>query len=142
MAGSGPAMTSFSWIGTAINIARFGNHELLGTFPIQRSDPVPSCFKSFSALNPIGPANTKTMGGEFDTNHFRHKDRSMPTTLALRNTIPAAVKAPEISRRTTPQTKGSDRSLEGILIFSGLGLGLIVLATVFSVLQLPPPVFF
>lgn len=65
----------------------------------------------------------------------------MPT-LALRETIPTAVAAPTISSRSTVQSKRSDRSLEGILIFAGLSFGLLVLAAIFSILQLPPPSFF
>jgi hypothetical protein len=34
-----------------------------------------------------------------------------------------------------------DRSLEGVLIFSGIGFALMVAATVFRLLELPPPYF-
>ena len=64
----------------------------------------------------------------------------MPT-LVLRQTIPTAVKAPATSPRSTIQPRDSDRSLEGVLIFSAIGFGLIVLAAVFSLLELPSPVF-
>jgi hypothetical protein len=64
----------------------------------------------------------------------------MPT-LVLRETIPTAAKAPATSSRSTSKTGRSDRSLEGVLIFSGIGFGLMVLAAIFSMLELPPPIF-
>jgi hypothetical protein len=64
----------------------------------------------------------------------------MPT-LVLRETIPSAANAPAKSARSASERKPADGSLEGILIFSGIGLGLMVLAAIFGYLQLPPPVF-
>ena len=61
----------------------------------------------------------------------------MPT-LVLRENVSSA---PDAKARPTRQTTPRDRSLEGVLIFSGIGFGLMVLAIVFRVLELPPPVF-
>ena len=65
------------------------------------------------------------------------------TLLALREDIRPAVVAPEISipGRSASPAKPADRSLEGILLFSGIGLGLMVLAAIFGYLELPPPYF-
>lgn len=62
----------------------------------------------------------------------------MPT-LVLRQTIPAA-QASAISALPAHKTRTRHGSLEGILLFSGLSLGLLVLAAIFSYLQLPSPV--
>jgi hypothetical protein len=64
----------------------------------------------------------------------------MPT-LVLRQTIPSSVETRAISARPARPPKPADRSLEGVLLFSGLGFGLLVLAAIFSYLQLPPPYF-
>lgn len=64
----------------------------------------------------------------------------MPT-LVLRQSIPSSAESPAISARPAPQAKSEDRSLEGVLIFSGIGFGLMILAAIFGYLQLPPPVF-
>ena len=61
----------------------------------------------------------------------------MPT-LVLRETMPSAASRAISSASTSGRP---DRSLEGVLIFSGIGLTLMVLAAVFNLLQLPPPVF-
>lgn len=65
----------------------------------------------------------------------------MPT-IALRETIPTAVTAPAISSRSTTQARRSDRSLEGVLIFSGISFTLAALAVVFHMLNLPSAVMF
>jgi len=65
----------------------------------------------------------------------------MPT-LVLRKTMPSAAPARGISSLFTTKARRPDKSLEGVLIFSGLGLGLMVLGIVFRILELPPPVFF
>jgi hypothetical protein len=62
----------------------------------------------------------------------------MPT-FVLRETMPSTANVAAVSARRA--RKSVDRSLEGVLIFSGLGLGLMLLAAVFNYLQLPPPVF-
>jgi hypothetical protein len=64
----------------------------------------------------------------------------MPT-LVLREKFPTAADAPAMPARPSREAKPRDRSLEGILVFSGLGFGLMVLAIVFRILELPPPVF-
>lgn len=63
----------------------------------------------------------------------------MPT-LVLREIMPSAVSSRVNSSSSTSQR--SDGSLVGVLIFSGLGLALMVLGIVFRVLELPLPVFF
>ncbi len=63
----------------------------------------------------------------------------MPT-LVLRENIPPASKASAIPARRTSEAK-PDRSLEGVLIFSGIGLALMVVAIIFRALDLPPPYF-
>ncbi len=63
----------------------------------------------------------------------------MPT-LALREIV-STTRAPAMPRRATTEAERSDRSLQGVLIFSAIGFTLMVLAAVFSLLQLPPPVF-
>jgi hypothetical protein len=61
----------------------------------------------------------------------------MPT-LVLRETAPPAAKASGMSARpaTTP-----DKSLEGVLLFSGIGFALMLCAIIFQLLELPPPYF-
>ncbi len=102
-------------------------------------------FQLVSALNPVDPVSNEDAGRNFDAIHCSHEDLAMPT-LVLRETIPSGAKAPAISSRSTSETrrsatKPSDRSLEGVLIFSGLGFGLMVLAAIFNMLELPPPIF-
>lgn len=63
----------------------------------------------------------------------------MPT-LVLRENIPPASKTSAIPTRRTSKAK-PDRSLEGVLIFSGIGLALMVVAIIFRSLDLPPPYF-
>ena len=63
----------------------------------------------------------------------------MPT-LVLRENIPPASKTSAIPTRRTREAK-PDRSLEGVLIFSGIGLALMVIAIMFRSLDLPPPYF-
>jgi hypothetical protein len=64
----------------------------------------------------------------------------MPT-LVLRDNISSAANAPAMPARPVRQAKPRDRSLEGVLIFSGIGFGLTILAVAFRVLELPAPVF-
>jgi hypothetical protein len=64
----------------------------------------------------------------------------MPT-LVLRENITSVANAPATPARPARQAKPRDRSLEGVLIFSGIGFALMMLAAIFSYLQLPPPVF-
>lgn len=63
----------------------------------------------------------------------------MPT-LVLRENISPATKTSSVSslRKTLAR---ANPSLEGVLIFSGIGLTLMVLGFVFRVLELPPPYF-
>jgi hypothetical protein len=63
------------------------------------------------------------------------------SSLALREDIRPAAEAPAISIRPASVSKPADRSLEGVLVFSGIGFGLMVLAAIFGDLQLPPPIF-
>ena len=63
----------------------------------------------------------------------------MPT-LVLRENIPPVAKASAKPVRQASEAK-PDRSLEGVLIFSGIGFTLMVAATVFRLLELPPPYF-
>jgi hypothetical protein len=64
----------------------------------------------------------------------------MPT-LVLREKFPTAADAPAMPARLAREAESRDRSLEGVLIFSGIGFGLMVLAAIFRILELPPPVF-
>jgi hypothetical protein len=64
----------------------------------------------------------------------------MPT-LVLRDNISSAANAPAMPGRPSREAKPRDRSLEGVLVFSGIGFGLTILAAIFGYLQLPPPVF-
>jgi hypothetical protein len=62
----------------------------------------------------------------------------MPTPV-LKEKMSPPVRTSGIS---TPRIRAKkDRSLEGVLIFSGIGVGLLVLAAIFQYLQLPPPYF-
>ena len=61
----------------------------------------------------------------------------MPT-LVLREPISSSTDA---STKAARAPKSRDKSLESVLIFSGIGFGLMVLAIIFRVLELPPPVF-
>jgi len=63
----------------------------------------------------------------------------MPT-LVLGENIPPVAKASGMPTRRTNEAR-PDRSLEGVLIFSGIGFALMVAATVFRLLELPPPYF-
>jgi hypothetical protein len=64
----------------------------------------------------------------------------MPT-FVLREKFPTVADAPAMPARPAREAKPRDRSLEGVLIFSGIGFGLTVLAAIFGYLELPPPVF-
>ena len=103
--------------------------------------PVPSDFIGFP-LNLIDAAENKEMGRVFDHTNCRYEVRLM-SSLALRKDSRAATEAPAISISASPASpsKPANASLEGILLFSGIGFGLIVLAAIFSYLQLPPPYF-
>jgi hypothetical protein len=63
----------------------------------------------------------------------------MPT-LVLRENIPPAAKASGVLARHIGEAS-PDGSLEGVLIFSAIGLALTVLAAIFQYLELPPPYF-
>lgn len=63
----------------------------------------------------------------------------MPT-LVLRENISPATKTSSVSSLRKTLTRANP-SLEGVLIFSGIGLTLMVLGFVFRVLELPPPYF-
>ena len=65
------------------------------------------------------------------------------SSLALREEIRPASEAPGISITARPASpsKPASASLEGVLLFSGIGFGLMFLAAVFGYLQLPPPYF-
>jgi hypothetical protein len=78
-------------------------------------------------------------GGAFDTKHCAGEVRFVPT-LVLREKIPPAAKASAILPRQIRDAR-PDRSLEGVLIFSGIGFTLLVLAIAFWCLELPPPYF-
>jgi hypothetical protein len=64
----------------------------------------------------------------------------MPT-LVSRDNISSIANAPAMPGRPSREATPHDRSLEGVLVFSGIGFGLTILAAVFGYLQLPPPVF-
>ena len=63
----------------------------------------------------------------------------MPT-LVLRNTIAPPARTSWISIRHITGAQ-PDQSIEGVLIFSGIGVALTLLAAVFQYLELPPPYF-
>ena len=63
----------------------------------------------------------------------------MPT-LVLRENISPATKTSSVSSLRKALTNANP-SLEGILIFSGIGFMLTVLGIAFQVLELPPPYF-
>ena len=102
---------------------------------------VPLDFNRFP-LNLIDPAENKEMGRAFDDTHCTHEVHFM-SSLALREDIRPATDAPgiSVSARPASPSKPANASLEGILLFSGIGLGLLVLAAIFSYLELPPPYF-
>jgi hypothetical protein len=104
----------------------FGFHPISNRFP----------------LNLIAAAENKEMGRAFDNTHCRYEVRFM-SSLALREDIRPATATPGISTSARPasRSKPANASLEGILLFSGIGLGLVVLAAIFSYLELPPPYF-
>lgn len=82
------------------------------------------------------------MGRAFDNTHCRYEVRFM-SSLAFREDIRSASEAPgiSISARPASRSRPANTSLEGILLFCGIGFGLIVLAAIFSYLELPPPYF-
>lgn len=63
----------------------------------------------------------------------------MPTLVLRENISPAANKSVFSSLRKT--LTRADPSLEGVLIFSGIGLMLMALGILFQILELPPPYF-
>ena len=64
----------------------------------------------------------------------------MPTLVLRRDTLPktAAPSGIPTARATSEKT---DNSIHGVLIFSGVGFSLTILAVVFQYLQLLPPYF-
>jgi hypothetical protein len=82
------------------------------------------------------------MGRAFDPTHCRYEVRFM-SSLALREDIRPATAASGISISAGPASpsKPANASIEGVLLFSGIGFGLIVLAAIFGYLELPPPYF-
>jgi hypothetical protein len=93
---------------------------------------------NWMTLYRTAPGYTDT-GGAFDIRYFRHEVQFMPT-LVLRENIPPPARAPRISAHQ-PSAAKPDRSLEGVLIFSGIGFALMVAAAIFCSLELPPPYF-
>jgi hypothetical protein len=92
-------------------------------------------------LNLIAAAENKEMGRAFDPTHCRYEVRFM-SSLALREDIRPAAEAPNsISAGAARPSKPASASIEGVLLFSGIGFGLIVLAAIFGYLELPPPYF-
>lgn len=62
----------------------------------------------------------------------------MPTLVLREKMSPPAM----TSGISIPRIRAKkDSSLEGVLIFSGIGFGLLVLGAIFQYLQLPPPYF-
>jgi hypothetical protein len=55
--------------------------------------------------------------------------------LVLRGNFPPAVEA------SATLTHSVGRSYEGVVLFSGISFGLMILAAIFQYLELPPPVF-
>jgi hypothetical protein len=94
----------------------------------------------FGDAFPASPGQIADEAGAFGTVNCKREGSSMPT-LVLRETIPtvadASVMPAPHARKATPR----DRSFEGVLIFSGIGFGLMILAATFGYLQLPAPVF-
>ena len=91
-------------------------------------------------LNLIGALENKEMGRAFDDTHCTHEVHFM-SSLALREDIRPAREATAVSARAASRSKPANASLEGVLLFSGIGFGLIVLAAIFSYLGLPQPYF-
>ena len=91
-------------------------------------------------MNLIDAAENKEMGRAFDNTHCTYEVRFM-SSLALREDIRPATDAPEVSARPASPSKTANAALEGILLFSGIGSGLMVLAAIFGYLELPPPYF-
>ena len=93
-------------------------------------------------MNLIDAAENKEMGRAFDNTHCTYEDRFM-SSLALKEDIRQATSAPGItvSARPASRSKIANASLEGILLFCGIGFGLMVLAAIFGYLELPPPYF-
>jgi hypothetical protein len=94
---------------------------------------------NWMTLYRTAPGYTENPGGAFDIRYFRHEVQFMPT-LVLRENIPPPARAPGISAHQ-PSAAKPDRSLEGVLIFSGIGFALMVAAAIFWSLELPPPYF-
>jgi hypothetical protein len=93
-------------------------------------------------LNLIGATENKEMGRAFDDTHCTHEVHFM-SSLVLREDIRPATDAPgiSVSARPASPSKPANASLEGVLLFSGIGFGLMVLAAIFGYLELPPPYF-
>jgi hypothetical protein len=93
-------------------------------------------------LNLIAAAENKETGRAFDHTHCKYEVRFM-SSLALREDIRPAAEASAVSiaARSASRSKPANASLEGILLFSGIGFGLMVLAAIFGYLELPPPYF-
>jgi hypothetical protein len=111
-------------------------HDLATSLPLR----VPSDLVRFP-LNLIDAVENKEMGRAFDHTHCRYEVRFM-SSLSLREDIRPATQAPiSISARPTGEAKPADKSLEGVLLFSGIGFALMMLAAIFGYLQFPPPVY-
>jgi len=82
------------------------------------------------------------MGRASDNTHCTYEVRFM-SSLALKEDIRSVSRAPGItvSARPASPSKTANAALEGTLLFSGIGLGLMVLAAIFGYLELPPPYF-
>jgi hypothetical protein len=92
-------------------------------------------------LNLIDAAENKEMGRAFHNTICTHEVRFM-SSLALREDARQAGEASiSISARPASQSKPASASIEGVLLFSGIGFGLMVLAAIFGYLELPPPYF-
>jgi len=94
---------------------------------------------NWMTLYRTAPGYTENPGGAFDIRYCRHEVQFMPT-LVLRENIPPPARASGTSTHKVGEAK-SDRSLEGVLIFSGIGFALMIVAIIFRSLELPPPYF-
>jgi hypothetical protein len=94
---------------------------------------------NWMTLYRTAPGYIENPGGAFDIRYCRHEVQFMPT-LVLRENIPPRAGASGTSTHKVSEAK-PDRSLEGVLIFSGIGFALMIVAIIFRSLELPPPYF-
>jgi hypothetical protein len=122
-------------------LAARGNNGARCGVPPSMPIQVPFDFKPVP-LNLISAAENKQVGRAFDQTHCRYEVRFM-SSLALREDIRPAAEASaiSISAGAASPSKPANASIEGVLLFAGIGFGLMVLAAIFGYLELPPPYF-